>query len=245
MTPTQHSSSGKPVSDAPTHNTAAHSAPVPAPAPTHSTGTKPATHTAPAAHAAPAHAAPKTAKPAPIQNQKAKPKVKAVQRNAPAPRPTRYVDATNLIVGRMASLVAQDLLRGENVTLVNVENAVFTGNPRVLTQLWQTRLDLRPKGNPEFGPRFSKMPDRIVREIIEGMVPFKRQRGIDAMKRLRVYIGIPMKIKDKKFGTLEAAKNTKMKGIQTVRALAESIGYTLLNETQASAKTPAAGKSTQ
>lgn len=241
MAPTQHNSIGKPVSDAPTHNTTAQAKPVPAPAPTHNTNAKPASAT----HAVPVHTAPKTAKPAPVHGQKAKPKVKAVQRNAPAPRPVRYVDATNLIVGRMASLVAQDLLRGESVTLVNVEHAVFTGNPRVLTQLWQTRLDLRPKGNPEYGPRFSKMPDRIVREIIEGMVPFKRQRGIDAMKRLRVYIGIPMKIKDKKFGTLEAAKNTKMKGIQTVRELAESIGYTLLNETQASNKTPAAGKTTQ
>lgn len=165
------------------------------------------------------------------QTKAVKAPAKAARANPNAhARATQYVDATNLVVGRMASLVAQDLLRGENVTIVNVEKAVFTGNPRILTKLWQTRLDLAPKGNPEFGPRFSKMPDRIVREIIEGMVPYKRQRGIDAMKRLRVYIGIPSKIKEQKFKGLEQAQNHKTKGIQTVRELAESLGYNLLNE---------------
>lgn len=142
---------------------------------------------------------------------------------------TLHVDATNLVVGRMASLVAQELLRGKKVTVINTEKAVFTGNPRILSKLWQTRLDLRPRGNPEFGPRFSRMPDRIVREIIEGMVPSKQERGRDAMRRLKTYIGIPAGMKEEKMHALKDAQNHKEKGVTTVLELAQSLGYNGLN----------------
>jgi large subunit ribosomal protein L13 len=142
----------------------------------------------------------------------------------PAAQPL-YVDATNLIVGRMASVVAEKLLKGHKVVIANCEKAVFTGDPVLLRKLWQTRLDLRPRGNPEYGPRFHKMPDRIVREIIEGMVPSKRERGIVAMKRLQTFIGTPTKFKEQKFHGLEKAQHTKTKGITTVLELAEGLGY--------------------
>ncbi len=138
---------------------------------------------------------------------------------------THYIDATHLIVGRMASLVAEKILKGENVFIANCEKAVFTGNPIRLRQLWQTRLDLRPKGNPETGPRFHRVPDRIVREIIEGMVPYRRERGVQAMHRLRVFIGVPSIHKERKWETLEKAQTPRTKGIITVQALAEALGY--------------------
>jgi large subunit ribosomal protein L13 len=145
-------------------------------------------------------------------------------------RSTHYVDATNAIVGRLASIVAEKLLLGEHVTVINTEKAVFTGNPRVLAKLWQTRLDLRPRGNPEKGPRFSRMPDRIVRKIIEGMVPFKRQRGVEAMNRLDIYIGKPASVEGKAFKTLDEAMNTKSKGVTTVLALSQALGYNEMKE---------------
>lgn len=147
-----------------------------------------------------------------------------------AARETMYVDANNLIVGRMASLVAEKLLLGETVVIAHAEKAVFTGNPVVLQKLWQTRLDLRPRGNPETGPRFSRMPDRIVREIIEGMVPHRRERGVEAMRRLRVYIGKPAVLEGKPFKALEGAQNTKTKGVTTVLSLARALGYNEIKE---------------
>ncbi len=161
-------------------------------------------------------------------HEKKAPTKNKVQSELMTPVPALHVDATNLIVGRMASLVAEKLLKGHKIIVVNTEKAVFTGNPVLLRQLWQTRLDLRPRGNPEFGPRFHKMPDRIVREIIEGMVPSKRDRGILAMKRLQTYIGIPLKFKETKFQGMEKAQNHKTKGITTVLELAEGLGYNKL-----------------
>jgi large subunit ribosomal protein L13 len=137
-----------------------------------------------------------------------------------------YIDATNLIVGRMASLIAERLLKGQSITLVNTEKSVFTGNPVILTKLWQTRLDLRPRGNPELGPRFHKMPDRIVRKIIEGMLPAKQERGREALKRLRTYIGTPAPLTNQKFQSLgKEAQNTKTKGITSVLELSKALGY--------------------
>ena len=144
-----------------------------------------------------------------------------------SPHETQLVDATNLIVGRLASYVAQQLLHGYSITILNAENAVFTGNPKILAKLWHTRLDLRPKGNPEFGPRFSCMPDRIVRKIVEGMVPSKSERGRNALKRLRVYIGTPAHLSGKKTQALVSAQNHKTKGITSVKELAQTLGYHL------------------
>lgn len=158
-------------------------------------------------------------------HEKKAPTKNKVQSEIMPKQATIYVDASNLIVGRMASLVAESLLKGNTIVIANTEKAVFTGDPILLRKLWQTRLDLRPRGNPEFGPRFHKMPDRIVREIIEGMVPSKNERGILAMKRLQTYIGVPTKFKNQKFVPLEKAQNHKTKGISTVLELAEGLGY--------------------
>ena len=157
---------------------------------------------------------------------KTKTKTKNTEAKAPvAKAKTHYIDATHLVVGRMASLVAEKLLKGESVIIANCEKAIFTGNPIRLQQLWQTRLDLRPKGNPETGPRFHRMPDRIVREIIEGMVPFRRERGVQAMRRLRVFIGVPSAHKDHKWETLKEAETPRTKGYISVQQLAEALGY--------------------
>ncbi|MFH0970599.1 MAG: 50S ribosomal protein L13 [Candidatus Diapherotrites archaeon] len=138
---------------------------------------------------------------------------------------THTIDATNLIVGRMASLVAEKLLKGDTIIIINTEKAVFTGNDRLLVKRWQTRLDLRPRGNPEYGPIFHKTPDRIVREIVEGMVPSKQERGRDAMRRLKTYIGIPSNVKKEGIEIFEKARNTKTKNITSVLELARALGY--------------------
>ncbi|MEK6820863.1 MAG: 50S ribosomal protein L13 [archaeon] len=161
------------------------------------------------------------------ETKKTTPK-KTVTPNDPL-RPSRVtpivIDATNLVVGRMASLVAEQLLKGAAITIVNTEKAVFTGNTKPLVQRWQTRLDLRAKGTPEHAPRFHKTPDRIVREIVEGMVPSRVERGQNAMRRLKTLIGVPLNVKKETLQTLEKAKNTKTKGITSVLELSRALGY--------------------
>jgi large subunit ribosomal protein L13 len=104
------------------------------------------------------------------------------------------IDANGLILGRLASTVAKQLLSGdEEIYIVNAEKAVISGSRA--TTLKEYR-ETRERGSMEFGPYFPKRPDRILKRTIRGMLPYKRARGRDAMSRLKVYVGVPSELKD-------------------------------------------------
>jgi large subunit ribosomal protein L13 len=102
------------------------------------------------------------------------------------------IDATNLVVGRLATVAAKQALLGEDITVVNCEKAVITGNRR---HIIGEALRKRAQGAPLFGPYFPRMPDRIVRRVIRGMLPYKKAKGEAALKRVMCYVGVPEGIK--------------------------------------------------
>ncbi|RLJ08307.1 MAG: 50S ribosomal protein L13 [Candidatus Aenigmatarchaeota archaeon] len=97
-------------------------------------------------------------------------------------------DASDCIAGRLASLVAKEILKGNRVSIVNAEKAVILGNPEAIEQTWREKVE---RGHPYQGPFYPKQPERILRRIIRGMVPRKKPRGREALKRLRIFIGVP------------------------------------------------------
>lgn len=117
------------------------------------------------------------------------------------------IDATDLIAGRMAAKIAKMLLLGEIIEIVNCEKAVMTGNKHFILTKYQQR---RKKGIPLKGPYFPKMPDRIIRRIIRGMLPYKQQRGKEAFKRVMCHVGIPDQFKNQKTITLKEANASKL-----------------------------------
>ncbi len=106
------------------------------------------------------------------------------------------VDATDQILGRMASLIAKRLLDGESVAVVNSEKALVTGNPTTTYARYRTKYNLARVVNPSKGPFFPRMPDRIVSRTVRGMLPFSKPRGKAAYRLLRVYRGVPDSLKD-------------------------------------------------
>ena len=104
---------------------------------------------------------------------------------------TVYVDATNQIAGRLSSKVAKLLLSGKKVVVVNAEKALISGSRTSVFRQWQERLEISSRVNPIYGPVHPRRPDNLLRRIIRGMVPRKKAKGALAMKRLRVYIGVP------------------------------------------------------
>ncbi len=114
----------------------------------------------------------------------------------------KYIDATDLIVGRLATRVAKALLLGEEIFIVNSDKAVMTGTkPLVLAKFKQRR----ERGIPKKGPYFPKRADLILRRIIRGMLPYKQEKGELALKRLRCFVAIPDALVDKKFETIKEA----------------------------------------
>jgi large subunit ribosomal protein L13 len=105
------------------------------------------------------------------------------------------MDADGMLLGRLASVVAKRSLQGEEIAIVNAEKAIISGTRvRVLANYNQKRH----RGSKEGGPFFPRRPDHILKRTIRGMLPYKRQRGDEALKRVKVYVGIP-----KQFATME------------------------------------------
>lgn len=134
------------------------------------------------------------------------------------------IDATDLILGRMASYVAKKALLGEKVDIVNCEKAVITGNR---AEIFSRYLKKKERGrNPYKGPFFPKASDRIVRRTIRGMLPYKQEKGSTAYKRVMCYVGVPTKFKDKKLETIPSANVSKLKNYKyvTVGEVAKHLG---------------------
>ena len=132
------------------------------------------------------------------------------------------IDAKGLILGRMASSVAKRLLQGENVIVVNAEKAAISGKRLQIVKDAKTFLEV---GHPRKGPFHQRRPDRMVRRTIRGMLPRQKPKGLQAFKRLRVYLGVPLEVEDKEIQTIIEASANKLKSPYiTVGELAREIG---------------------
>ncbi len=118
------------------------------------------------------------------------------------------IDAENLIVGRMASVIAKRLLEGEKIIIINAEKAVLSGKKKSGVREAKEFLGV---GHPKKGPFHYRRPDRVVRKILRGMLPYKQPKGKQAYKRLKVFIGRPEELGDRKVETLRQAHAEKLK----------------------------------
>ncbi len=133
------------------------------------------------------------------------------------------VDASNLILGRMATVIAKHLLQGENVVILNSERAVISGKRLSKTREAKEKLEI---GHPRKGPYWPRQPDRYVKRVVRGMLPRQTPKGKEAYKRLRVFIGVPPEYKDNPPRTIAEAKSEKLKcSTITVGELVKEIGW--------------------
>lgn len=117
------------------------------------------------------------------------------------------LDAQDLIVGRLATVVAKRALLGETVDIVNCEKAVITGARAQLLEHFRHR---RARGTHRKGPFAPRSPDRIVRRVVRGMLPYKNYKGSVAYKRVMCYVGVPEKFQGKSLETIKEAHISKM-----------------------------------
>ncbi|MDI6810604.1 MAG: 50S ribosomal protein L13 [archaeon] len=100
------------------------------------------------------------------------------------------IDGEGLILGRLASSVAKKLLNEKDteIVIVNAERVVISGSKERIFKDYKEKKD---RGSREKGPFYPKMPDRIVKRTIRGMLPYKQAKGREALSRVKVYLGIP------------------------------------------------------
>ncbi|RLE59677.1 MAG: 50S ribosomal protein L13 [Thermoprotei archaeon] len=108
------------------------------------------------------------------------------------------IDGEGHVAGRLASIIAKRLLRGERIIVVNAEKIIITGKKkRVLSKFLKRISEWRTYYNPEKrGPKYPRAPDRIFKRMVRGMLPHKRSKGREALKRLKVYVGVPREYRD-------------------------------------------------
>jgi len=133
------------------------------------------------------------------------------------------IDATDLVLGRLATIAAKKALLGEKVDIINSEKAVITGDPETTHAKFKRTRD---RGVPLQGPYYPKQPDRIVRRTIRGMLPWTKTRGREAFKRVMCYISVPEKLKNEKAETIKEANVSKVPNLKytTVGDISKLIG---------------------
>ena len=104
----------------------------------------------------------------------------------------KVIDGSEHILGRLATYVAKDLLNGEQIVIVNAEKIVITGRKEQILEDYKQRRDRGVKGRNRRGPYYPRMPDRMVKRSIRGMLPYQQPKGRTAFKKLKVYIGVPI-----------------------------------------------------
>jgi large subunit ribosomal protein L13 len=140
-------------------------------------------------------------------------------------QPEEIVDASNLILGRMASYVAKKALDGNRVVVLNAERAVISGTKERVVARAKQKLKTRTLGNLEKSPTHPRKPDGYVRRVIRGMLPWKKPHGKQAFHRVKVYIGTPDEYRDRPGKKIDGAESSKLRvPYITVARLSEEIG---------------------
>ncbi|KAG9393164.1 Ribosomal protein L13 [Carpediemonas membranifera] len=101
------------------------------------------------------------------------------------------VDARDHIVGRLASIIAKEALKGNKVVVVRAEEMVFSGNWQRNLGEWRQFINKRCAYNPKRGPFHHRAPSAMFERIVRGMVPHRTPRGSAALARIQVFDGIP------------------------------------------------------
>ena len=106
---------------------------------------------------------------------------------------TRVIDASNRVIGRLTSEVAQLALDGEEVRVVNSEEAVVSGDKEEVLNEYKTKYD---RGVRDRGPHFPKRPDKIIKRTLRGMIPYNKPRGKEAFSNVKTYLGVPYDLEE-------------------------------------------------
>jgi len=104
------------------------------------------------------------------------------------------INAENQIVGRLAAYVAKMALLGEDISIVNCENAVLSGKKENILSEYKRK---RSMGIPLQGPYHRRSPEFVVKRTIRGMLPYKKEKGMKAYKRIKCYKGVPKEFSEK------------------------------------------------
>merc|ERR1712134_54306 len=140
------------------------------------------------------------------------------------------IDAQDHLAGRLCAVVAKELLRGNNVTLVRCEGIFITGNFYRNKLIMLEKMNKRTNTNPKDGPFHHRAPSMMIKRMVRGMLPNKTGRGQAAHKRLQCFDGCPPPFDmQKKFKVTAALKTVRCLPGRKIASLARLEAKRLAN----------------
>ena len=101
------------------------------------------------------------------------------------------VDARHHMLGRLASIIAKEVLNGQKVVVVRCEELCISGGLVRQKMKYMRFLRKRMNTKPSHGPIHFRAPAKILWRTVRGMIPHKTKRGAAALARFKAYEGIP------------------------------------------------------
>lgn len=118
------------------------------------------------------------------------------------------IDGKNMPMGRLATFVAKQALKGEEIKVLNADQVIITGNKKNIEEEFEIKRSRF--GSSQKGPIHHANSEKIVKRAIRGMLPDHRVgRGKEAFKKIMCYNGIPNEFKDKELIVLPQSKKIK------------------------------------
>ncbi len=139
-----------------------------------------------------------------------------------------YIDGRGLRLGRAASKIAKHLMAGNKVILVNVEKVAVSGDRESVMSKYERWMSIRTLKNPEdVGMKQHRSPDRLFHNAVKNMLP-KTPTGKAALKRLKVFIGVPGEFSNAKLQTIEEVHIKNLRGpYMELGELSKSLGWSV------------------
>jgi large subunit ribosomal protein L13 len=135
------------------------------------------------------------------------------------------IDATDQILGRLASYAAKNALGGSTVIVLNAEKAVISGRKSNIVEEAKRRLETRTLANQTTAPVHQRRPDLYLRRVVRGMLPWKKAKGKAAFHRVLVFMGVPEEYSKAKAAKVPDADASRLTSpYMTLEALAQEIG---------------------
>jgi large subunit ribosomal protein L13 len=139
----------------------------------------------------------------------------------------RVIDASGRVIGRLATEVSQAALDGEEVRVVNSEDAVISGDAEEVFEEYRQKVE---RGARDRGPHFPKRPDKMLKRTIRGMLPYKQERGKEAFSRVKTYLEVPdMFEEDVEESDAKSGKDLKNRNYVKLGEVSKHVGWEPIN----------------
>lgn len=131
------------------------------------------------------------------------------------------IDGKDNILGRLSSVVAERIMDGEEIVIVNADAVVITGAKEVVFQEFKAKVD---RGQIRKGPYYPRRADLLLKRTIRGMIPFYKTTGREAYRRIHTFVGVPAQFADVEKEKNEQAIRPKRGKYTTLGAVSKFLG---------------------